>query len=547
MGEALGHITIVGGGTAGWMSALNMVTKLNAHREPGTPPVRVTLIESPNAPTVGVGEATVPDMRQWLGRMGINEHVFMLRTNATFKLGVRFVDWNRHPDGSPIAYVHPFEGVGYRLFDHSAAYHYLKYAADDGAGFDRYYTPTVAAIDARHGPRPLGAAPYDDTVNFAYHLDAGRVAEFLKEIALARGAEHIRDDMDDVELDERGFVAALHLRERGRFPVELVIDCTGFRGLIINKALGVPFEDYGHHLLNDRALAVQIPHLDVRKLDSHTRSTALGAGWVWRVPLFNRIGTGYVFSSAHRSDDEAAAEFLGHLGPIAKDAEPRALSMRVGKSARVWEKNCVAIGLSSGFIEPLESTAIYAIGMGLKWLDTYLPDRSFPPALAARYNAMMDELFAEIRDFIVLHYVTSNRDDTDYWRAARDVAVPDSLQEWIDVLGSAIPDTDDFDRGLLFNFVSFIVVLFSKGHYRGRRYAAFDEINRADWDRYLAYLEERRAKVLAETADHYTLINEIRERARRALEPKPVRPAAAAAPGPHPRRVPASEAGAHIL
>jgi len=526
MTEPITHVTVVGGGTAGWMSALNMVTTLNERREPDTPPVRVTLIESPNAPTVGVGEATVPDMRQWLQRMGIDEHVFMLRTNATFKLGVRFVDWNRRPDGGPIAYVHPFEGVGYGLFHHAAAYHYLKYAPEDGPGFDWYYTPSVALIDARRGPRRLGAPPYDDTANFAYHLDAGRFAEFLKEIALARGVEHILDDMVEVELDDRGFVAALQLDQRGRFPVEFVIDCTGFRGLIINQALGVPFEDYSRWLLNDRAVAVQIPHEDVRKLDSHTRSTALSAGWVWRVPLYNRVGTGYVFSSAHLTDDQARAEFLDHLGPAAAGAEPRALGMRVGKSARLWEKNCVAMGLASGFVEPLESTAIYSIGMGLKWLDTYFPDRSCPEVLARRYNAMMDELFAEIRDFIVLHYVTSNRDDSDYWREASAVPAPESLQEWLDVLAHAIPDTDDYDRGLLFNFVSYIVVLFSKGYYRGRDYAAFAEINRADWERYTDELEAQRKRLLAATADHYKLITEIQQRARTKLERAQPAPAA---------------------
>jgi len=504
------------------MAATNLVTHFNHRRPRGRQGVRVTLIESPNAPTVGVGEATVPDMRQWLGRMGINEHAFMLRTNATFKLGVRFTDWNRRPDGSPIAFVHPFDGIGDSIYSHSPVYHFLKYTdPDDPRGFDHYHTPSLAAIDGRRGPRRLGDGQFEDRLGFAYHLDAGRFAEFLQEIATERGVEHVRDDMDEVELDHRGFVSALQLRERGRFEVEFVVDCTGFRGLVINRALGVPFEDYGKHLLNDRALALQVPHEDPKGLPCHTSSTALGAGWVWRVPLFNRVGTGYVFSSAHRTDDEARAEFLAHLGPAAEGAEPRALAMRVGKSRTLWEKNCVAIGLSSGFIEPLESTAIYTIGMGLKWLVTYWPDRDCPAPLARRYNAMMDELYAEVRDFIVLHYVTQNRDDTEYWRAAReDVETPDSLQEWLDTLRHAIPNTDDFDRGLLFTFISYEVVLFSKGWFRDVAYPALDDINEADWKQYLRHLAKLRSRILEEFPDHHALVTEIRERGLDHLFPE---------------------------
>ncbi len=402
MGKQIETVTIVGGGTAGWMAALLLQSRCLGNKERQMGVKRITLIESPNVPTVGVGEATVPGMSRTLSTCGIPERAFFKTCNASFKLGVLFDNWNVGPDGKPVSYINPFarapvlEGVDTGVYFNNLGAGNLDYV--------QTFAATVDLMRACKGPRPLGAKEFDLQVPFAYHLDAGRFARMLRDICVARGVVHISDDVVDVEKDEKGYIAALQLKETGRFPVELVIDCTGFRGLIINQALDEPFISYSKYLANDKAMAVQVPHPDPTRIEPVTRSTALGAGWSWRVPLYNRIGTGYVFSSAHRTDDEARDEFLAHLGPMGKDAEPRIIPMRVGRNRNAWVKNCISIGLSGGFIEPLESTAIHMIDTGIRWLINYFPDSDYPDPLRKRYNKLVDQLYNEVRDFICLHY-----------------------------------------------------------------------------------------------------------------------------------------------
>jgi flavin-dependent dehydrogenase len=506
------HITIVGGGTAGWMSAVFLATRFG----PVTGPqgMRVTLIESPNVPTVGVGEATVPAMTHWLKQMGIDEDEFFLRCNASFKLGVRFVNWDHDPDGRPRDYVHPFQGVTSEIRDINTGYYFHRFQNADGqADASDALTPCRAVINARRAPRGLVRDPKSD-LRYAYHLDAGLFANLLKEKALERGVEYIQDDVDEVTLDGKGFVDTLTLRVRGRFPVELVVDCTGFKGLIIQEALGEPFDSYGKSLLCDRALAVQIPHTDVSKLDPFTQSTALGAGWSWRVPLYSRIGTGYVFSSAFRSDEEATEEFLRHLGPAAQGATPRALAMRVGRSRRTWVANCVAVGLSSGFIEPLESTAIYLIDRSLAYLAEYFPDRTFDPTLTRRYNKVVGEAYAEIRDFIVLHYRANNRSDTSFWKAARnDIEIPDSLEENLELWRRVLPSSKDIEHEFLFSYLSYIQVLFGKRYFDGTRFAVEELLRPGDWQAFTRAMDDLKVRLLQELPDHYQLVSQIRARA----------------------------------
>ena len=360
MAEPIYEVTIVGGGTAGWLAALMCVTLLN--RDPDEPFTGATVIESPNIPTVGVGEATVPAMRELLKQLDIDEALFMARCNASFKLGVRFVDWDVDPRRDHSSFDHPFDGIGIDLRGVNPSYHFHKFGAVEGAGpFGDHLSPSTLLIDNCKAPKQSGHGNYEFTVGYAYHLDAGLFAELLKEIAVSRGVMHVLDDVEAIEQDAAGLVTALELRERGRWPVEFVIDCTGFRGLIMNQSLNEPFVSFDRQLLNDRAVAVQIPHSDTARLEPCTRSTALEAGWSWRVPLFSRLGTGYVFSSAFKTDQEAIDEFLAHLGPAGAGAEPRVIAMRVGRSRRSWVGNCVAVGLSGGFIEPLESTAIFIV------------------------------------------------------------------------------------------------------------------------------------------------------------------------------------------
>ncbi len=518
-------VTIVGGGTAGWMAATYLVSMLGRRAE--SEGVQVTLIESPNVATIGVGEATVPLMRRWLREMEIDEHDFLWRCNGSFKLGVRFVNWNQDEAGKPLEFIHPFHGVEVDIRGFKPSAYFLKYALMNGpANCTDHLSPSCALIEHYRAPRQLDHPNYEEGVRYAYHLDASLFAKYLQEIAVSRGVTHLRDDVVDTELGEDGFVTALHMKEHGRLPVELIIDCTGFRSLIIQKALGEPFVAYGRNLLCDRALAVQHPHREPGRLEPCTRATALGAGWSWRVPLFSRVGTGYVYSSAFRSDEEATGEFLRHLGPDGEGGEPRVIKMRVGRSRRSWVKNCVAVGLSGGFIEPLESTAIFIIQKSLQWLVTYFPDRDFAPQLATRFNALLEQLYLEIRDFNILHYLTNNRDDTDFWRAARhDLEVPESLSENLALWRHALPVADDFPREFLFNYWSYMLVLFGKRYFDGLAPPTAPCLSEADWHDYSTEMARVKAKLVRHLPDHHSLLCDIR---RMAETGEPASPATAA-------------------
>ncbi len=524
MARRINNITIVGGGTAGWMAAIYLATRLG--RPVAGEAVQITLIESPGIGTIGVGEATVPLMRSWLRDMAIDEHEFLWRCNGSFKLGVRFSNWNQDEAGRPLEFIHPFHGIEMDIRGFKPGAYFLKYGLKNGpANCDDHLSPSCALIDNYRAPRQLDHPDYEKGVRYAYHLDAGLFARYLQEIAAERGVIHVSDDVVDVELGEDGFVTALHLKEHGVRPVELVVDCTGFRGLIIQKALSEPFESYGRNLLCDRALAVQLPHPEPVRLEPCTRATALGAGWSWRVPLFSRIGTGYVYSSAFLSDEDATEEFLRHLGPGGEGAEPRVIKMRVGRSRRSWVKNCVAVGLSSGFIEPLESTAIYIIQNSLRWLVTYFPDLDFSPQLAGRYNDLLEQLYLEIRDFNILHYVTNNREDTDFWHAARnDLEVPDSLRENLELWRHALPVVYDFSNKFLFNHWSYMLVLFGKGYFNDLALPTAPSLQEADWRNYSSEMDRVKADLLRQLPDHYVLLCDIR---RRVETGEPAVPAAA--------------------
>ena len=514
MAEQIKNITIVGGGTAGWLAANLITTYFN---RPGKPlRIKITLIESPNIKTVGVGEATVPGMPRMLQQMGINEREFFRRCNASFKLGVDFVNWNHKEDGSPVSFINPFNS-GHYIRGHNPAYYFHAFgrkAANDTHADDivEAICPAPDAISQHKGPRSTNNKDFESPIGYAYHLDAGLFAKMLQEIGTERGVEHIRDDVVEVKLDERGFVGSLELKERGSHPIEMVIDCTGFKGLIINEALGEPFEPYSKFLMNDRALAVQIPHENPTDLEPCTRSTALGAGWVWNVPLHSRRGTGYVFSSAYRTDEEATKEFLAHLGKTEDEVQPRAIPIRVGRTRNAFVKNCLALGLSSGFIEPLESTAIYMIEMGIRWLFNYFPDTDFDPKLIGRYNSISNDLYDEVRDFIVLHYYLNNRTDSDYWIAAREeMEIPDRLLENLDVWKYSIPTVNDLPSQHLFTFWNYIVVLFSKGFYpKDHVFPTAQGIDEADWAKYIRHHRAAKREFMSQLPSSYELISYLR-------------------------------------
>jgi tryptophan halogenase len=535
------HVTIVGGGTAGWLVATVLNNSLNERGE--GPPVRITLIESPNVPTVGVGEATVPGMPRLLGQLGIDEKQFFLRCNASFKLGVRFVGWDLDEAGRPLEYFHPFDAID-AIDGVDPSYHFHRFVgAEHSAEFFDRLSPSGEIIRAFKGPRRIEDQDYHYRVRHAYHLDAGLFAHLLRDFAVARGVEHILDDVVEVKQGETGYVTALRLKERGIAPVQLVVDCSGFSSLIMGKVLDEPFESMSDLLLCDSALAVQIPHPDPTRIEPCTRSTALGAGWCWRVPLFSRVGTGYVFSSRFRTDEEAVEEFRGYLGEAGKDVEPRLIRMRIGRRSRGWVKNCVAIGLSGGFVEPLESTAIYMIEMAARWLVRHFPDRSINPVLAKSYNRAVRGLFEEVRDFIALHYYSSNRPEP-FWVAARsEIEPPDSLRESLELWRHTFPNEADTKDHNLFIYWNYLCVLYSKGYFKGASMPLEDSVSREGWDRFTQRLEATKHRLLRNLPDHYELLAAIRQGAEREARFHAPPSAVAAAAGAYRSTVPLPDWG----
>jgi tryptophan halogenase len=526
MGKPLESVTIVGGGTAGWLAAALLMAF--GRRQEGVKPLEITLIESPDIPTVGVGEATVPQMVRTLRTAGLSEQEFFRRCNASFKLGVSFDGWNVDAEGQPISYINPFTKAP-NLRGIELAHYFLAYGAGD-LDYVQSYAQTVDLVQGLKGPPSRRKDRFEPEIGYAYHLDAGKFAALLAEHCTARGVRHIQENVLRIDKDERGYISALELEQSGSHPVEMVIDCTGFRGLVINEALGEPFVDYSKYLANDRAMAVQIPHRDPDRIEPVTRSIALGAGWSWRVPLYNRVGTGYVYSSAHRSDEEARDEFLALLGDQGKGAEPRVIPMRVGRNRNAWVKNCISIGLSGGFIEPLESTAIYMIDMGVRWLLSYFPDSDFPDPLRKRYNELVDKLYNEVRDFICLHYRLGNRTDSQYWIDAREeLELPDSLAENLELWRYNLPSHHDLPFASLFDVGTYHAVLMGKqvykmGYAKGKVSSGL-MLDPELWKEAHAHLRSSSLQRVGSATDHRSLLTQLRGEAQPKAPVMPAKPA----------------------
>ncbi|MBB5519657.1 tryptophan halogenase family protein [Amphiplicatus metriothermophilus] len=411
-------IVILGGGTAGWMSAALLAKVMGRKR-------RITLVESEEIGTIGVGEATVPPLQLFNGLLGVDENEFLRATNGTFKLGIEFVDWGR----LGARYFHPFGRHGDH-FDVAPFHQYwLKCRlAGKAAPIDEFSLCAAAARCSRF-QRPPTKDPRSiwSTFSYAFHFDASAYAAFLRRYAEARGATRVEGKVADVRLRaEDGFVDRLVLADGREIAGDLFIDCSGFRALLIGQALGVGDEDWSHWLPADRAVAVQCENAG--PLLPYTRSTARRAGWRWRIPLQHRVGAGYVFVSDYLSEDEAAADLLAGLdGPAL--AEPRLLKFRTGRRKAFWAKNVVAVGLAGGFLEPLESTSIHLIQTALTKLASWFPDRRFDPMIVAEYNRLHHLETERIRDFIILHYKATEREDSPLWRYCRNMPIPDSLAE----------------------------------------------------------------------------------------------------------------------
>jgi tryptophan halogenase len=419
--HSIRNVVIIGGGTAGWMAAAAFARFLNNGY------TRITLIESAEIGTIGVGEATIPPLITFNRMLGINENDFLRATKGTFKLGIEFVGWGA-PDER---YFHPFGFHGHDL--EGVHFHQLYLRERKRRVMQDISAWSMSAVAAQLGkfarPSPDTPAPFGQLL-YAFQFDASLYAQFLRSYAEARGLVRIEGKVVDVAQDgETGHVRSVALADGQRIEGDLFIDCSGFRGLLIEQALATGYEDWTHWLPCDRALAVPSAH--GCPPDPYTRVTTRRAGWQWRIPLQHRMGNGYVYSSAHISDEDAERELLANLEGEPLD-QPRRLRFVTGRRKRAWNGNVVSMGLASGFIEPLESTSIHFIQSGIARLIALFPDKRFNPVERDEYNRQMHSLFEDVRDFIILHYKATNL-PTDFWRHCREMPVPDSLQAKIDL------------------------------------------------------------------------------------------------------------------
>lgn len=414
--HAIRSIAIVGGGSAGWMTAAALANALPNG-------CAITLIESEQIGTVGVGEATIPPIRTFNAMLGISEPEFIKATQASFKLGIEFIGWG----DSTSRYFHPFGPHG-RPFDIRDVHQLWLQARTGGdeSNFDDHSMAWQLAKMGKFAPPSGDQRNVLSTYDYAFHFDAGRYAAFLRQYAETRGVKRIEGKIAGASRDgQTGHVSHVTMESGQDIAADLFVDCSGFRGLLIADALEIGFDDWSHWLPCDRAIA--LPCASAGELTPYTRSRAHGAGWQWRIPLQHRIGNGHVYCSAYMSDDEALEILQDNLDG-AELAQPNRLRFTTGMRRKFWDKNVIAIGLSSGFLEPLESTSIHLIQAGISKLLALFPDRNFDPMLENEYNRIARAESERIRDFLILHYKLNRRAE-DFWRYCQSMTIPDSLAQ----------------------------------------------------------------------------------------------------------------------
>jgi tryptophan halogenase len=447
--HAIRKIVIVGGGTAGWMAAAAFSAML-PHA------IEIVLIESDEIGTVGVGEATIPPLMAFNHMVGIDEDSFLAASQGSFKLGIEFVDWGVQGE----RYFHPFgpHGQDFRAVHFHQLY--LRELKRRPLPDIREWSMSGVAAELGRFARPAPDAPMPlPQLLYAFHFDASLYARFLRTHAEGKGVKRVEGKIVDVSLDgESGHVRSVTLADGGNIDGDLFIDCSGFRGLLIEDKLAAGYEDWTRWLPCDRAVAV--PCALPGRPDPFTRSTARTSGWQWRIPLQHRMGNGLVYSSAHMSKDDAEALLLANLEgePL---APPRHLSFTAGRRRLAWDANVVSLGLSSGFIEPLESTSIHLVQSGIAKLLALFPDKSFNPPERDEYNRQMQDVFEDVRDFIILHYKATRRDDSDFWNYCRTMDIPDKLAGKLELWRSK---GRIFREGCeLFGTASWVAVLLGQG------------------------------------------------------------------------------------
>lgn len=480
------RVVIAGGGTAGWMAAAALSKTLGRVLD-------ITLVESEEIGTVGVGEATIPTLVTFHRLLEIGEQEFMAAVQGTIKLGISFENWLDVGH----RYIHSF---GLSGKDHWSAgfQHFWLRGRKEGiaSGYEDYCMELKASLQDRFAHLPRGG------INYAYHMDANLYARFLRNFSEKNGMKRIEGKIVEVATDEvSGHITALTLADGSTIEGDLFIDCTGFRALLIGKTLGVGFEDWSHWLFNDSALATQTT--SVRDAVPYTRAIAGTAGWQWRIPLQHRVGNGIVYSSRHISDDEAKHEFLSSLeGEVIKDPWP--IRFRPGQRLKCWEKNCVALGLAGSFIEPLESTTIHLIQRGILHLVRMFPQVIAQPDID-QYNAQLDAELEHVRDFVVLHYTLTNRRDTPYWSDIANMEIPATLKHRIELFretGRVFRMQDE-----LFAENSWIQVMMGQGIVPKQYHPIADVMSEPDLTRFLGDIRADVEKTVKQLPSHQAYLN----------------------------------------
>ena len=455
-------ILIVGGGTAGWMTAAYLARFLDLKDNPH---LQITLLESPDIGPIGVGEGAFPTIRNTLKFLGIDETQFIRSTSATFKQGIRFDDWLYAPaDGRRHRYLHPFEAPFYTEDTSLVAYWLLQDEATRPP-FAEAVTIQNRVAEARRGPKRPGEGEFTGPLNYAYHFDAGQLGKVLADRAIELGVRHVRDMVADVALAPDGAIDRVIGREHGALGADLFIDCTGFRAELIGRALGSRFISARRYLFTDRAIACKLPYdRPDAPLESFTIATAHQAGWTWDIGLAGGRGLGTVYSSEHMSDEEAATVLRAYVGPGIDTVETRNLSFEPGYREQQWIKNCVAVGLSGGFLEPLESTGVVLIEAAIAMIAELFPHNGPIDAPATRFNQLIAARFENIVNFLKLHYCLSRREEP-FWRDNVDPdSIPDRLRELLEQWRYRPPNRFDFLLDLeSFAFFNYQYILYGMG------------------------------------------------------------------------------------
>jgi len=484
------RIAIAGGGTAGWMVAATFARFLETGFE-------ISLVESDEIGTIGVGEATIPQIRLFNDALGLDEDAFLRATQGTYKLGIEFVDWLK----SGHRYMHAFGDIG-RDVGLLPFHQYWLRAKELGIAADlaAYSLNNQAALADRMQRGPARTARLLPDMPYAFHFDAGLYARHLRRYSETRGVNRIEGRIAQVEQNESGDVSRLVLEDGTAISADFYVDCTGFRGLLIEQTLKTGYDDWTHWLPCDRAIAV--PSERSTAFNPYTRSTAKAAGWQWRIPLQHRTGNGIVYSSAHMSEDEATASLLAGLdGPAL--AEPRSIPFRTGKRRKMWNRNVIAIGLAGGFMEPLESTSIHLVQSAISRLMKLLPGRTIAEADRTEFNRQSDFEYERIRDFIILHYKANERDGP-FWQACRNMEIPDTLAAKFELWRANGHITREHEE--LFTEVGWLQVFAGQGVMPQGHHPLADAIPAADLAEFMDTIDKLNAREVAQMPGHADFI-----------------------------------------